>query len=506
MNKIVYFISVLMTCLCLNRNVQAFVWPDFTPLLPFSPQFCVMCIPPAIDWAYNTVDQVKDAKNRLKEMTDVTKIKQALSSYAAGLGNTALNFATQKLSARKKVISFSRTIMDSKREGVDVKKEDSVKMDFVNLFLQYPSTKSKIQKAYQKKGDSIKTDTALEMYITSTEMMKELCGAKGKGCELAASLGEGDVSTEFKDFKDMGMMLQISLVEQCFMQGQYCDLIGMIGCEPSKNGGSNIPSGEQPTERNNTDEDKVCHWKTSLQIARMYDKIMRYNEMLIYMQAQYEAVMGIDTLAKIRAAKENEEPKEEQGAFLMDGYLPHKSYLAYSTLSDSFAFADEELTDEDLEEFSKYEKSMSRRDNVLGGDFETLDEASGFETVLDDKHDDLASMPILEETKKALNDALVYHNMKQMLPDYRKTFKTLKEAEEYHNKTIEYLQDSGECIKGYLTPHYKNPAKAWFGEGCDYFDKGTIYCHYSPEKEISDESLSQGLYDDICPDNSQYKC
>lgn len=505
MKKIVYFISVLMTCLCLNRNVQAFVWPDFTPLIPFSPQFCVMCIPPAIDWAYNTVDQVKDAKNRLKEMTDVTKIKQALSAYAANLGNMALNWATQKLSARKKVISYSRTILASKRDGVDVKKEDTVKVDFVNLFLQYPSTKSKIKKAYQRKGDAIKTDTALEMYITSNEMMKELCGAKGKGCELAASLGDGDVSTEFKDLKDMGMMLQISLVEQCFMQGQYCDLIGMVGCEPSKDGGDAAPSGDQPTEGASTDEDKVCPWKTSLQVARMYDKIMRYNEMLVYMQYQYEAVMGIDTLAKIRAAKENKD-KEDKGAFLMDKYLPQKSYMAYSTLTDSFAFADEELSDEDLEEFSKYEKSMSNRDNTLAGNFETMDEAKGFETVLDDKKDDLASMQVLEETKKALNDALVYHNMKQMLPDYRKTFKTLKEAEEYHDKTIEYLQDSGECIKGYLEPHYQNPAKAWFGEGCDYFDQGTIYCHYTPEKEISDGSESKGLFDDICPDDSQHKC
>lgn len=508
MKKIVYFISVLMTCLCLNRNVQAFVWPDFTPLIPFSPQFCVMCIPPAIDWAYNTVDQVKDAKNRLKEMTDVTKIKQALSAYAANLGNMALNWATQKLSARKKVISYSRTIMASEREGVDIRKEDSIKVDFVNLFLQYPSTKSKIKNAYQKKGDAIKTDTALEMYITANEMMKELCGAKGKGCELATTLTdyEGDIQTEFKDTKDMGMMLQISLVEQCFMQGQYCDLIGTMGCEPSKDGGGSNTSGEQPTEGEQTDEDKVCHWKTSLQIARMYDKIMRYNEMLIYMQAQYEAVKGIDTLAKIRAAKENEDTKGDKGAFLMDKYLPQKSNVAYSTISDSFAFADEELTDEDLEEFSKYEKSMAKRENVLGGNFETLKEAKGFETVLDDKKDDLASMQFIEEANKALKDAMVYHNMKQMLPDYRGTFKTLKQAEEYHDKTVEYLQESGECIKGYLEPHYNNPAKVWFGEGCDYYDQGTIYCHYSPEKEISNGEESKGIYDDLCPDNPQYKC
>ena len=142
MKKIIYFISVLLTCTCLNKNVQAFIWPDLTPLIPFSPQFCVMCIPPAIDWAYNTVDQIKGVKDRLKEMTDVTKIKQKLTSYAVNLGNTALNSAMMKLSAKKKVASASRTIMESKREGVDIRSEDSIKVDFVNLFLQYPSTRN----------------------------------------------------------------------------------------------------------------------------------------------------------------------------------------------------------------------------------------------------------------------------------------------------------------------------------------------------------------------------
>lgn len=504
MKKIGYFISVLLTCMCLNRNVQAFAWPDFTPLIPFAPQFCVMCIPPAIDWAYNTVDQVKDAKNRLKEMTDVSKIKQAITSYAAQLGTMALNYATQKLSARKKVISSARTILASQRQGVDINKEDSVKVDFVNLFLQYPSTKSKIKEAYRLKGEAIKTDTALEMFITASEMMKELCGKKGKGCELASSLnsGEVDLTSEFKDFSEMGMVLQISLVEQCFMQGEYCSLIGMIGCEPSKDGGNTMPSSstEQPTEAEENDEDKVCHWKTALQVARMYDKIMRYNEMLVYMQAQYDAIMGIDRIARIRAAK------EEKGAFLMDKYLPQKSYHASQTVSSSIAFADENLSDEDLEEFAKYEKSVSNRDNVLGGNFESMDKAQGFESVLDDKVDDIASLQILENVKNTLDEAKTYHNMKQMLPDYQKTYKNLHQAREYHDKTVEYLQKSGECVKNYLEPHYQNPAKAWFGDNCDYYGTGMIYCHYSPEKSMNDVTESKGIYDDACPDDSSKKC
>lgn len=504
MKKIIYFISVLLTCMCLNRNAQA-ILPDFTPLIPFAPQFCVMCIPPAVDWAYNTVGQVKEAKNRLKEVTNVTAIKQALTAYAAKLGNSAFNYAMQKLSARKKVISASRTILASQREGVDIHKEDSIKTDFVNLFLQYPSTKEQIQKAYRLKGDSLKTDTALEMYITANEMMKELCGVKGRGCEIASVLNseEVNINSEFKDLSEMGMVLQVSLVEQCFMQGNYCDLIGMIGCEPSADG-EQTASSEQPSGEESSEEDKVCYWKTALQVARIYDKIMRYNEMLIYMQAQYEAVSGINITAKIRAAKKQD--KKDKSAFLTDEYLPNGSYFASETVSLPAAFADEKLSEEDAAEFAKYETNIANHENVLGGNFEAMDKAEGFESVLDDKDDDIASLQLLENIRQSLEEAKLYHNTKQMLPDYRKTFKNLYQTREYHKKTVEYLQESGECVKDYLDPYYRYPSSVWLGEGCDYYGEGMISCHYSPEKSVNDTAESQGLYDDICSDDTSKKC
>ena len=516
MKKIIYFISVLLTCTCLNKNVQAFIWPDLTPLIPFSPQFCVMCIPPAIDWAYNTVDQIKGVKDRLKEMTDVTKIKQKLTSYAVNLGNTALNSAMMKLSAKKKVASASRTIMESKREGVDIRSEDSIKVDFVNLFLQYPSTKSKIKSAYKKKGENIKTDMSLEMYITASEMFKELCGKNGKGCEIAASIGDDpnaiDASADMSGGKgndERGMMLQIAMVESCIMEGKYCGMIGMAGCEPSKDGESK-PSGEQPTEADSGDEDKVCHWKAALDVAMIYDKIMRYNEYLIQMQHQYEAVRTIENTAKIKAAKEDEKDKKtDEEAFLNDKYLPQNNYFAQSSTSVAFASAgdeDDDLTEEDLEEFSKYEKSMENKENIMGGEFEELKKAEGYESELDGKEDDFASLAVLEEVQKSIDEAKNFHNMKQMLPDFKKTFQELKDAREYHDKTVEYLQESSECAVGYLTPHYKKAAKVWFGGDCDFFGPGTIYCHYNPEKKPGDESASVGLYDDYCPNDDKHLC
>ena len=339
--KIVYFISVLLTCTCLNRGAQAFIWPDLTPLIPFSPQFCVMCIPPAIGMLYSTIDQVQDAKNRLKEMTDVTKIKQKFASYAAGLGNTALNYFTQKLSAKRKVAAASRTIMESKREGVDIRKEESIRADFINLFLQYPSDKAKIKAAYKRKGNDLKLDMALEMYITASEMYKDLCGESGKGCEVATKMADNpdiDVSAELSSSSSgkkskskkkgkqnenlsaddmrsrMGTLLQLSLMESCIMEGNYCGMLGMMGCEPSKDGGGSAePSKEQPTEAGSGDEDKVCHWKSAVNVALAYDKIMKDNEYLIQMQHQYEAVLGIDTIAKIKSAEEKQTDKITSG-------------------------------------------------------------------------------------------------------------------------------------------------------------------------------------------------
>lgn len=189
----------------------------------------------------------------------------------------------------------------------------------------------------------------------------------------------------------------------------------------------------------------------------------------------------------------------------------NRDYMAQNTATGKFVFAaelldDEELTKEDLEELSKYEKNLENRENIMGGEFEELKKAEGYESVLDGKEDDLASLSILEEVQKSVNEAKNFHNMKQMLPDFKKTFQELKDAREYHDKTVEYLQESSECAVGYLKTHYENPSSVWFGKNCGFFGPGTIYCHYQPEKKFGDKTESKGLYDDACLDDENHLC
>ena len=281
-------------------------------MIPVAPQFCVMCIAPAIAWVYSTVDQVNDAKNRLQEMTDVTKIKQKFTSYATTIGGAALNKLSQAISPKRSGLSAARVIEESKREGVDIHKEASIKADFVNLFLQYPTSSNKMKNAYNSKGKSIKLDMALEMYITADEMYKDLCGEKGKGCEIVASLADNpesldDASSIMRDPQKSGIMLQLAMMESCFMEGKYCEEVGVKACTPSESEGSEGgESKEQPKDSDSEGdkEDNSCYWKANLDVVMVYDKIMTKNEQLVQLEQQYKAVMGISTLAQIKLAEE----------------------------------------------------------------------------------------------------------------------------------------------------------------------------------------------------------
>ena len=228
---------------------------------------------------------------------------------------------------------------------------------------------------------------------------------------------------------------------------------------------------------------------------RMIKKIMNLKSVLL------AVVVGCGALImpKISVGDGNVLPSGETVKLQNSGY-------AQNTQTTRLIFADEgELSARDLEDFAKYEQGIENHDHKVSDDFEENKEAKGYETALDGKEDDLASLKILGETQEIINKAKMYHNMKQTLPDIRKTFQELKDTREYHDKTVEYLQQSHECAVSYLSQHYENPSKVWFGDG-GVFGPGTVYHHYNPEKEKGDKSASQGLYDDECPDDAKHLC
>ena len=45
MRKLVYKIFLVLLCISYAHTSKAFVWFDYTPLIPVAPQICAMCTP-----------------------------------------------------------------------------------------------------------------------------------------------------------------------------------------------------------------------------------------------------------------------------------------------------------------------------------------------------------------------------------------------------------------------------------------------------------------------------
>lgn len=487
MKKIIYSISVLLTSVFFTRSAYA-VWPDLTPVIPFSPQFCVMCIPPAISVAVSYYDQVVELKEDLEKYTDMTTLKQMAVSYAFKMGTTSFNKWRQDRNTRERGVEHARVIEKSKI--ADMKDETSVKNAFVKLFLQYPSNKANTREAYRSIGNQLKMDTTLEMYITAVEMEKKLYGN-------TPSSGE---NTKNKNWEDLGMLKQIDLIESCLVGGENCDIVGLSSCQESAGKGAD-----------ETKEDQACFWNSAIQAEKLYDEIMRNNLLLITMLAQYKAVMGIEELAKIKEYEEEEKSgtstkKEDKSSFVIEKYLQPSYNSAMSEISAKVAFADSIDEDKEAEaELSGYNEDLVSQEDVVDGTFEDTDNPKGVSSVISEREDDVKSLQIIGEIREDLNKAQRIHNLKQTLPEYKKVYEDYANAKEKMEQAKADLQASGECVINLLKPYYKNADAVWFGKNCAYYRSGQVICHYEPEK-TDDNEMSDGLFDIPCPGDGEHYC
>ncbi len=432
-------IFVLVSGLLFFKTANAAIFPDYTPLLPFAPQICFQCTPATISFLTSTIDQVNTMHDKLTGGELITSVTQSFTSYALSFGKSKLNYLKQNLAKRKKVVSASRTIEDSKLTvAADIKDEAKVKEAFIELFLQYPSKNGNKKMIYANNGKQLSMDTTLEMYITAREMDKEV----------------------------RTILAELDTIERCLVAGEDCSEEGL----------------EQYNCQSDGTEDEVCIWRNALTAVRLYDKIMRYNEFLIAMNAQYNAVRSIGGTAKIREYEEKEDEKGKKHSSL--GLYPETSKLALNSAS----------------------RVITIKEASIEENFDTLDGA-GLESPVAGKEKEFESLEIISDAKKAMNEAIMAHNYKQALPQYRGVFETYNNFLAYKKKTGEYEDMSFGCVARYLG-HYYDDSKsdaAWYGVNCTR-DNKKYQCHYSPEKLFTDTAESIGDYDVACSNDRSKKC
>lgn len=460
-------ISLFLAVSFFSRGSRALIF-DYTPLEPFSVQFCAMCTPAAVQTVTQMYSTVKSVTGNISSDTIVKGALQSLKSYGLNLGKSKLNKLINKERNRKKLVSYSRTIKESTVAG-DLTDEEKVKQAFIKLFLQYPSTKSNVKKLYRLKGEQLQLDTALEMYITARELEKDMQAAVINIPNIEKCIVAGNRSTD----------------------GNVCDEQGLEEFNCLKT-----------DENGNTKEDKMCLWRNALNVARIYDQIMRYNEFIYGMNVQYQAVRRLNGEVEIMEYEDENKSSSsgsEQQNSLNDVYYDENLQMASSGYSESGAYASVSL------------------------DFESADDA-GVPNAIEDKDDDFNSFKPIAEAQAYLDDAIKAHNFKRTLPDYRETFKNYHEIEKVHAKVVDRLNVSEDCTVTHLKQYGYNAA-SFIGRNCVRIDSKDFqnavingyeneqtgamdgyFCHYDdgelPEdaKEYADPKTYK------CPDDESQAC
>lgn len=429
MKKIRVIFSVLGMCFLFIRNGNALPIPDYTPLIPVAPQICAQCTPAAIGKVTAGIQMVMSVKDDFESGKLLSKVKQFGLSYAMTLGSTAFNRLKKDLLKQRKVVSYARTIEECNIGG-DMTDEAKVKDAFIKLFLQYPSDKGPEKKAYRNKGDQMKMDTNVEMYVTAVEMSKELDG----------------------------MLAELDNIEKCIVAGEDCSSVGMesYNCQTSET------------------EDDACLWRNALVAVRIYDKIMQYNEFLLAMKVQLDAVRSIGGNVKIREF----EKKEDKTSLL--NILNDRTEVQTATIEhkNSYGYA-------------------SASDNKFG--FATV-KSAGLKKPLDGKEDDFMSLTVIKDAQEKINEAMSAHNYKKMLPDFKKSFEDYHAFNKYYQIVMDNLYLSDVCSVNYLGQYYVDGLKAWLGRRCEQTEK-RFKCEY---REQDDAHL--GEYDVACSNNANNKC
>ncbi len=522
MRNIVKYITVLLTSAVFCGSAWAFIPPDFDPLNPGqSVEANLSGTPSEASLLTSSIKEVLENKQTLTGVTDVTRVKQLAKKYIANLGDGIFNMLKQNEKKKQKVISYSRTIENCKKykvpnengamTKVEVSNPYMVQKAFERLFFQYPSQNNQTKYAYAQKGEQLKMDTTIEMFIVAKEMQKEMRGREIELWGEPLDFSKSDVESKLQSVKmeDLSMLSQLRLYERCMIGDKFCDFVKLTSCA-----GSNDEGGDNDGSGSGNNEDMVCFWNSAIKAEKLYDTIMIYNETVIAMLAQYRSVMGISSVAKIKEAPDEAEGTEDNTSALEQLYYNYNNTVVSQKMTADAVFADAAVSQRVLEEeMAKYQSVQEDPSDLLGGDFELSNGAKGYSSVIDSRAEGFADLASIASAEEDLQRAENIHNVLQRIMSYEDIYKNYNYIKEMHNLSRKTVAKSSECVMQMLTPFYEDPAEALFGpNGCslEHNDKGVpdgkVVCHYINEKSFDDLSASRGLMDVACPGDSQHKC
>ena len=452
MNKKIIFSLIFFVALYLTTSAKAFVipppaWgPDLGPDAD-----ATMAIEYATSKVTNTITTATG-----KIYYGQKQLTKALND--AYPEEVTLMYSKAEQKSKETAIEGSKKI--AKCKIADIEKPSSVKEAIYKLFLTYPSaTDATANTEYRKKADEFYQDTVIETYVAAREMEKELDALEVKFADLSPSLVTGENTSHgtqagddnngtwknaYTAYDIMNELLKIT-EELAAMRAQldaaYAIKEYVSPAMPKSKKSSCLD------KRDNMQLASNASYKNSEVLAFAQIDFNNFQKVTVSNQPTISSNGGasIEAFAKAKQEKAvNASRQEAIGLF--------STQIKQSATTQTPTTSEDE--DEADEEFEIPEKSfvsfVTAPKPDLGTPFDGSEEKMAELNKLD---------PLYEQATKALE----VHNLLQSLPTYKENAEKYNRFKQLHEKSLEMLKASDQCVLGFLGRYYSSPEKIWSG-------------------------------------------
>ena len=415
MRKIKYYISVFLTITLVmssapaNAQLVAGVSFDFLG-------DAAAAITPVFEQAQTVKDQV------------IVKVREKITSFKASLSK----YFKKRKNVAEKVPGTKGFAEDS---SVDIYDYDAVKAAFTELFLQYPSDKKEIKDKYELMAQNFYYDTIVEIYTASKQMEKQLDSLREDRDNFAS---------------------------------------GLLGDKGSASGDTSTVD----------PEDQNANYYNLYIANKKFNDIIKLTQEVMAMYAQYYAAYAVYTKAVLPAPYDDEADeesgKDSGGATTQTSSIRFKENIAFAQMLKSSSVMSEAA--EVVEENKNLSSSVSGTSGTSSISAASQNYLSSrtqpkvskipmtklsdmkIETEMYKSLDKMEALGELARAQNFLDRALRAHNALQLLPSYKELYVQYDLYKQLHNKSVEVLGTSDQCVIQYLGRRYKTPETVWYGQ------------------------------------------
>lgn len=348
----------------------------------------------------------------------------------------------------KPPLNGTRTIEDSSLAKAD--DPVAIQKAVYDLFMTYPSRDKAVQNKCDQKISQFYIDTMIELNTAAIKLEEKFNSElQEKVDNMPTDILSGENGAEVGDSENAGWKNKYNVYKTLddLMQ-MYEELVAMeaqfIAAKAMRN---EIPKLE-PMPDGTYRQSSLNQQREQIQLAEyqtpLYKSTMAFGQLMSGNEVSQEESLD-DILNNMGLTEKQEEY-----------YQPTESY-ENRNISDSDA--EEGVPETDASKY-KFRYDAASQSNVSFMDMPSSDEGSPYS----ENQEAIEDLAAIDPTYHKILAAIQVHNMIQGLPTKRDIFNKYHQYEKLHEKLVERVKTSDQCVMNFIGRYYKEPEKTWYGD------------------------------------------